>query len=103
MSDENDQRLDLTQRTNIELAPEGGLLGGFVGEERVMVWRRGRRLKAYGANCSHLGAPLDRGVVDAGIVRCPWHHACFDLESGAATWRSGFRRSDGISGCRGSG
>ncbi|XP_017033650.2 apoptosis-inducing factor 3 [Drosophila kikkawai] len=40
------------------------------------------RLRALGGRCPHRGAPLHKGVLSNGRVRCPWHGACFDLETG---------------------
>ena len=64
---------------------DGEILAGVVGEARVFVWRKGNRLKAYNADCPHLGGPLNEGVVAGPTIRCPWHHACFDLTTGEAT------------------
>jgi apoptosis-inducing factor 3 len=64
--------------------PDGGILAGVVGEDRVFVWRDGISLKAYSANCPHLGAPLNEGIVIGATIRCPWHHACFDLATNEA-------------------
>jgi apoptosis-inducing factor 3 len=83
--DQNDNRLDLTQWTEVEGVPDGGILAGVVGEDRVFVWRNGNRLKAYSANCPHLGGPLNKGIVVGATIRCPWHHACFDLATNEAT------------------
>jgi apoptosis-inducing factor 3 len=86
MSDDpNDNRLDLTQWTEIEEVPDGGILAGVVGEDHVFVWRTGNRLKAYSADCPHLGGPLNKGIVVGATIRCPWHHACFDFETEEAT------------------
>ena len=83
--DQNDNRLDLTQWTDVEAVPDGGILAGVVGEDRVFAWRNGNLLKAYSANCPHLGAPLNEGVVIGATIRCPWHHACFNLATDEAT------------------
>jgi apoptosis-inducing factor 3 len=85
MSDDQDHNLDLTQWSKVERVPEGEILAGVVGKDRVFVWRNRNGLKAYGASCPHLGAPLNEGIVVGATIRCPWHHACFDLATGEAT------------------
>lgn len=64
--------------------PLEGTLAGHVGGEPVLLSRLDGRFHAIGAVCTHYGGPLGEGVAAGGVVRCPWHHACFDLRTGAA-------------------
>ena len=68
--------------------PEGDLVGetpllGHAHGEAVIVVRRNEDLLAIGATCTHYGGPLAEGLFGGDTVRCPWHHACFDLRTGA--------------------
>ena len=75
---------DLAQGIPLNDLADGGMIGGHVGEEPVLLARRGDEFFAIGSSCSHYGGPLADGLVVADTVRCPWHHARFSLRTGEA-------------------
>ena len=75
---------DLAQGIALDDVADGGMIGGHVGDESVLLARRGQEIFAIGATCSHYGGPLAEGLMVGDAVHCPWHHARFSLRTGEA-------------------
>ena len=74
---------DLTKGVTFADFVDGKLLG-HVGTAEVLLIRSGAEVFAIGPHCTHYHGPLADGLVVGESVRCPWHHACFDLRTGEA-------------------
>uniref|UniRef100_A0A8C9VAG3 Apoptosis inducing factor mitochondria associated 4 n=1 Tax=Scleropages formosus TaxID=113540 RepID=A0A8C9VAG3_SCLFO len=61
---------------------EGQMMEVEVGQHKVLLVRSGGVYSAIGNSCTHYGAPLSKGALSGGRVRCPWHGACFNVKTG---------------------
>ncbi len=54
------------------------------GEDKVLLIKSLKGLRAYRNACAHQGLPLEGGILDSenGTITCPWHGFQFDSESG---------------------
>lgn len=93
MAEDDDTTPDLTRGVRLGDLPLDGVLAGALGTgedaEQVLLTRYTdddgeQRVSAVSATCTHVGAPLAKGLRTGNLVRCPFHHACFDLRSGEA-------------------
>lgn len=64
--------------------PNNGMQEFEIGNNgnKILVVKQNNEFFAVGSKCSHFGAPLVKGALGDGIVRCPWHGACFNLKTG---------------------
>jgi apoptosis-inducing factor 3 len=75
---------DLRAGVEIRDISDGAIVSGRVDSEGVVLVRRGEEFFAVGAECTHYHGALGKGLVVGDTIRCPLHHACFSLRSGAA-------------------
>jgi len=87
--DNASKRPDLTGGVELAQFSDGKLLG-HVSDEEVLLVQSGDSVFAVGAHCTHYHGPLADGLVVGESIRCPWHHACFDLRTGEATCAPAF-------------
>jgi NADPH-dependent 2,4-dienoyl-CoA reductase/sulfur reductase-like enzyme/nitrite reductase/ring-hydroxylating ferredoxin subunit len=76
---------DLSQGIEISSVSPGELVAGHAFGEPVLLVHVEPNWFAVGGKCTHYGAPLAEGVLVGESIRCPWHHACFELRNGAAS------------------
>ena len=76
--------VDLTAGVPADSLRNGESLEGKAGDDDVLLVRDGDRWFAVGAHCTHLPWTTSRRTDRRGTVRCPLHHACFDLKTGDA-------------------
>lgn len=55
-------------------------LGEDVG--KVLLVKQHGEISALGHKCTHYGAPLEKGALGDGRIRCQWHGACFNIKTG---------------------
>jgi len=80
--DDPSSKPDFTKGVSLNRIPDGGSLAGRIGGDEAILVRRGETVFCVGAHCTHYHGPLGDGLVVGTTVHCPWHHACFSLETG---------------------
>lgn len=68
--------------------PSLGEIGGNpmlrfdVGDDSFIITNVDNRIAAFRNACIHQGLSLDGGMIEDGVLRCPWHGFTFDASSG---------------------
>lgn len=71
----------------IDVGEQAGLADGEhrvvkVGDDDVLLDRRGTTVTGISNVCGHAGGPLEEGDFNEGCVTCPWHGSVFRLDDG---------------------
>ena len=74
--------VDFTSGVPIAHLPDGGVIQGKVGGDDVVLARQGEEFFAVGALYTRYCGPLAKGLAIGDELRCPLHHACFNLRTG---------------------
>jgi NADPH-dependent 2,4-dienoyl-CoA reductase/sulfur reductase-like enzyme/nitrite reductase/ring-hydroxylating ferredoxin subunit len=83
---EHSSDIDLKAGLPIGELADGGIISGRIDGEEAILVRRGKAYFAVGAACTHYHGPLAKGLIIGNTIRCPLHHACFSLRTGAALY-----------------
>ena len=75
---------DLAEGIPAASLADGQMLVGHANGKAVLLTRVGQEIFAVSPHCTHYNGPLAEGLMVGETVRCPWHHACFDLRTGEA-------------------
>ena len=62
--------------------PEGKMKRVIVGNQQVLVANVKAKFYAIGNVCTHVGGPLDKGILEGHEVECPLHGSRFDVTNG---------------------
>jgi apoptosis-inducing factor 3 len=81
---------DLEAGVDIASLPPDAMVAGCVRGKPVLLANDRGNYCALSATCTHLGAPLNEGILVNGEVHCPWHHARFSLATGEAVGAPAF-------------
>ena len=75
---------DFAEGIPFESLDDGQMLVGHAHGKAVLLVRTTVDVYAISPSCTHYNGPLAEGLIVGETIRCPWHHACFDLRTGEA-------------------
>ena len=61
---------------------DGAIVRVDIDEESFVITNVGNRFAVFRNECVHQGLTLDGGMIEDGVLRCPWHGFRFDASSG---------------------
>jgi nitrite reductase/ring-hydroxylating ferredoxin subunit len=68
----------------IDAVPEGKGVVVEVGGKVLALFRYAGEFYALDESCPHRGGPLHEGMIQEGVLACPWHLWQFDLKTGVS-------------------
>lgn len=71
-----------TETINLKELPDGTTQTLDIDGESVLLSRFGDKITCFNNSCAHMGYRLDDGVIDEGLITCPFHGFKYSLESG---------------------
>jgi 3-phenylpropionate/trans-cinnamate dioxygenase ferredoxin subunit len=48
----------------------------------LLLFQEDNQIHIVDNHCPHAGAKLDKATIENGVLRCPWHGICFDVQTG---------------------
>jgi nitrite reductase/ring-hydroxylating ferredoxin subunit len=73
---------DFQKVASVGDVPEGEMLLVQVDGEDVVLANVNGQIVAFGNECTHRGGPLSEGILEDGVVECPYHQGRFDVRTG---------------------
>jgi nitrite reductase/ring-hydroxylating ferredoxin subunit len=64
--------------------PDGGRIAVDFENAKLMIFRRGAELRAFGRICPHLGMDMVGGYSDDAAFHCPGHGVTYSLADGSS-------------------
>lgn len=62
--------------------PAGDMVRFDVGDDSFVITNVENRIAVFRNACIHQGLSLDGGMIEDGVIRCPWHGFTFEASSG---------------------
>jgi len=75
---------------NVENFPEGEKVKRVVNRRPILVLGHKDRWHAFETLCPHMSRSLQTPQVEGNVLECIWHNMCFNIETGAIVYESGF-------------
>lgn len=66
----------------IDDIPKGTMKGFDAKGVKFLIANVNGKFYAIGSVCTHMGGPLEEGVLNGKLVTCPWHGSAFDVTTG---------------------